>query len=534
MQKYFYPIFKLPDYYIRDYQKQELPLWVKWWLLGKAGRKLSEILTGSEFTLLNTVSRKFKIFELSGRTEQEQLEGKNLIAPSYLINGTFITGDVIRNNSGYVETDNTKYRTIRIPNLKAGTYTLSINWNYTARLLRIYKDGVVETIPADANTYTFTTTTDGIFGITFRKTDSTNFNDSDFLVQVELGSIATSYEPYCGGIPSPNPDYPQQIKNVTGNSNVKIQNKNLAIKNIGLGSYGGSVTSTTIHEYTGREYSLLPIKPNTQYTISREKTTSTNFRYFFFDKQPVLTETISIDGGYINDTSASVTFTTPVNAKWLFVQWSGDTTNYSAGTVQIEQGSTATSYVPHQEQNYPFTFAEGQRAMQGTTLEDDGINQKRKQRVLNGTETGWMQNSYATKENTVGFYILLNNIALKNTGELGYLCDKFMALPASNWSADIQGVVQMNDKTLLFKINKSSLITENVAGFKTWLSSNNITVEYTLETEEIIPYNETQEAQYNAMKNVKTYKDETYITSESDELAPELKIQYWKERGSEE
>ena len=29
------------------------------------------------------------------------------------------------------------------------------------------------------------------------------------------------------GIPSPNPEYPQQIKNVTGNANVKIQNKNL-------------------------------------------------------------------------------------------------------------------------------------------------------------------------------------------------------------------------------------------------------------------------------------------------------------------
>lgn len=32
--------------------------------------------------------------------------------------------------------------------------------------------------------------------------------------QLELGSTATSYEPYVGGIPSPNPDYPQEITSV--------------------------------------------------------------------------------------------------------------------------------------------------------------------------------------------------------------------------------------------------------------------------------------------------------------------------------
>lgn len=33
-------------------------------------------------------------------------------------------------------------------------------------------------------------------------------------IQLEKGSIATSYEPYTGGKPSPSPDYPQEIKNV--------------------------------------------------------------------------------------------------------------------------------------------------------------------------------------------------------------------------------------------------------------------------------------------------------------------------------
>lgn len=97
MNKYFYPIFKLPTFYERDYVKEELPLWVKWWLLGKAGRKLSEILTGSEFTLLHTLNRKFKILQIKGNTEQEQLSGKNLLDGANPTGANFATATMIGN-----------------------------------------------------------------------------------------------------------------------------------------------------------------------------------------------------------------------------------------------------------------------------------------------------------------------------------------------------------------------------------------------------------------------------------------------------
>ena len=50
-------------------------------------------------------------------------------------------------------------------------------------------------------------------------------------IQVEKGSEATSYEPYTGGIPSPSPDYPQEIKRVV-NPVIKVCEANiLNIKN---------------------------------------------------------------------------------------------------------------------------------------------------------------------------------------------------------------------------------------------------------------------------------------------------------------
>ena len=48
-------------------------------------------------------------------------------------------------------------------------------------------------------------------------------------LQLELGSVATSYEPYTGGKPSPSPEYPQDIVSVggSGSINVEITGKNL-------------------------------------------------------------------------------------------------------------------------------------------------------------------------------------------------------------------------------------------------------------------------------------------------------------------
>ena len=44
--------------------------------------------------------------------------------------------------------------------------------------------------------------------------------------QIEIGSTKTDFEPYTGGIPSPNPDYPQEIKAVV-NPKVVVRGKNL-------------------------------------------------------------------------------------------------------------------------------------------------------------------------------------------------------------------------------------------------------------------------------------------------------------------
>lgn len=60
--------------------------------------------------------------------------------------------------------------------------------------------------------------------VCFIVTGGKTYDISNILIQIEKGSVATSYEPYTGGIPSPNPSYPQEIKSVV-NPIVKLSNE---------------------------------------------------------------------------------------------------------------------------------------------------------------------------------------------------------------------------------------------------------------------------------------------------------------------
>ena len=56
-----------------------------------------------------------------------------------------------------------------------------------------------------------------------------NNSQVEYFVQIEKGSTATKYEPYTGGKPSPNPDYPQKISSING-VNLKISNGSKELK----------------------------------------------------------------------------------------------------------------------------------------------------------------------------------------------------------------------------------------------------------------------------------------------------------------
>ena len=77
-------------------------------------------------------------------------------------------------------------------------------------------------------------------------------------IQMEEGSVSTPYEPYTGGQPSPNPDYPQEVEVVEGynlfkfgNNTVTSKGRTYILENGELKATGISTGENTINLVTG-------------------------------------------------------------------------------------------------------------------------------------------------------------------------------------------------------------------------------------------------------------------------------------------
>lgn len=158
--------------------------------------------------------------KLDGDTYQQSYEGKNLWSATTLVNGyyAFANGELATGNSRYVTS-------LEKIDVTAGeTYTISADKgagvsgsgcvffdDTTFVSSAINPSGGSFTVPSGANKMAF-----NFFNtVELAPSEVTH-------IQLEKGISATTYEPYVGGVPSPNPDYPQDIKVVTGENVVKI------------------------------------------------------------------------------------------------------------------------------------------------------------------------------------------------------------------------------------------------------------------------------------------------------------------------
>lgn len=504
------------------------------------GACLSVEGTGTDITLNNTAKGRLLKNELSGRTEQEQLTGKNILnatAESYTLPATSTTYQAIvtQANKPYLEAGTKYYISYNIENASTSntrsTPRLYLNSEYVQ-----YASTNVN-LTAGRKVWEFTPSVSGNYELQYW------LQGSDVAVTVSQFMISTSsdttYEPYCGGIPSSNPDYPQPIKNVTGNANVKIQNKNLANINEILSQSGYvsvQIINDTIKIYNNNNpvgytplsiklQQLCPLLKVGDIVILSFKTTSN-----MSNKNAIYLEGANIL--WNKETTKTITQSMLDSTVALY---GGNNETAVISEFQIEQGSTATSYVPHQEQNLPFTFAEGQRAMQGTTLQDNGIHNKRKQVVLDGTED-WSKGS----SNNVMYADLFDKTYFEKIKGVNVICSHFIFGGTANNATE--AFDKGNNK---ITINKQSggqkngvryyFRNDNIQTLADWITfvTNQyqnrtpitLEVEFIDNFEEIIPYNETQQAQYDAKKQARSYDDITYITSTSDELGFNMNVE---------
>lgn len=234
-----------------------------------ADKKITKFYASSqgESTLNDSDNGKMQDMMLYGKSEQKQYSGKNLLN---LRLGKSGTGDGVtftRNADGSYRMEGTATGISGNVWFLGGFYQQITDKNTLFILepgMYVIKDCVLfsSTIKF-VNTVTIETRT-SITGVRNNYMNTGATYNTTVYPRVFAGDTDTGWEPYVGGIPSPNPDYPQEIKSVV-NPTVKVTGKNLlkpilqtttvngvTCTNNGDGTYtlNGTATNVTVFEVT--------------------------------------------------------------------------------------------------------------------------------------------------------------------------------------------------------------------------------------------------------------------------------------------
>ena len=481
--------------------------------------------SGSTLTLNNTIETKLDSVELLGDTTQQTYTGKNIfcVANTKSLNGVSLTHNPDGSFSLSGETSSTKAEfSIRVPFTPMGgvpgesvTYTTSVNKEFpeglqvfiSARSSSAWVQDLIQMNKSYGTSRTQTKTLASnmsLLDCIIRVEPNTAIEFSNVKVQVEKSSSPTTFEPYVGGYPAPNPDYPQDIHVVTGEQTVTVTGKNL-INDIEVHNYvnsSGTVSSGT--QYLGIT-NYIPCTPNTEYAISFEHETNDLNLYVGYKDS---------NGDFITRTGYGTarTFTTPNNATSMFFYLTKTgATPTIGGYVQLEYGSTATPYQPYQAQSYTVNLGSIELCKIGTYQDyiyksgDDWYLHKEVSKiVLDGSGT-W--DTYQTTFRTR----ILDAIGQDNQTVVGpVLSNNFSAVSYSDAiNANVSYGVSLRS-TVASGVAFRDKDCADLDAFKTWLNSNNTSVYYALATPTGTKITDnTLIGQLNALAGASSYLDTT-------------------------
>lgn len=336
---------------------------------------------GTNLALENTAEAPFNTLDLKGNTSQQTYMGKNLLnlgpKSDGGVAGAITNGSTITVTGTALATDGRSVAELQTT-LQAGTYTLTIDHaaTHVINLTVNTSDGnVAFRLAAGETSITRTLASASTGGNVFWAITQGQAYNETFKLQLVAGATADyNYEPYVGGVPAPNPDYPQAVKVVTGENVVKVTGKNILkpSENLHASRNGltnvvnddGSITTSgkpTVN-WNAIVYPTVDITDRLEdgatYTLSQQvKTNKLYLQVNVRNKNTGTTQYIALD----NATSASFTVDKSLYTYYYIIQspqmttWGDDAltiTNY----YQLEKSSQATDWEAYQEQSYPISL----------------------------------------------------------------------------------------------------------------------------------------------------------------------------------
>ena len=306
-----------------------------------------------------------------GKSEQKQYSGKNLLNPTL---GTTTQNGVTCTNNG----DGTY--TLNGTATATGIFTLHSNIDFTGQMRLCGGTSLVSLQYSNSSNFAYE---DKGAGIIIEHFDSVTYPNASFNILIKINDVYNNalvkpmittdltatyddFEPYTGGIPSPNPDYPQEIKSVV-NPTVKVCGKNLidtgeikAFRNVTISN--GTVKQATADKRTELQWKIMQydLKNNILETNSSNILQSgTRFGVVFTAKEKVKRIVFGLNGLKI-DTTVAISVDLKVGAKYII---SCNLLNSTQGSIEwndmmLEEGTTIAAYEPYHEQTVtlPYTL----------------------------------------------------------------------------------------------------------------------------------------------------------------------------------
>lgn len=340
----------LPDHPITR-KEHYLAAWAE-----KSGFEDVDVTGKPPLTLENAIGEPLKGLKLYGKSKQVTTTGAQLLDYDNLMpDMAYGIDGALQSNKGYASSQLIKV-TGNSP------YTISGLSNIAVIILQYSSEKVLLSRKPSNTNGTYTTLEDTCYiGLTFYANVTVDMLKNAML---NAGSTPLPWEPYTGGLPSPSPDYPQEIESAGsyGKIGIEVQGKNL----INADEYYSQFKQSD-GTYKAKTVTLNSIKISLSEFVGKKITlsvkltvgTNTTAVYLIY----IGSERNRINGSAVTSglTGKSTLTVTPVsNTDYFVITYSNGNGDVAFSELQLELGSVTTSYEPyHEPQSMSITTPNG-------------------------------------------------------------------------------------------------------------------------------------------------------------------------------
>lgn len=334
---------------------------------------------------------------------------------------------------------------------------------------------------------------------------------------------------------TPTPTTPVEVKVVSGDNTIKVEGKNLfdgIVETINGYSYSNGVLTCTS---TGVARANYFVAEEESYTFSFASTQASARWYV---------EEFDSNFNQLRSTPkyGTTSFTIGSDAKYFRPVFNlGSTASFpvTITDIQLEKGSTATTYEPYQSQSYNVNLGSLELCKIGNYQDyfykDSGKWYKHSEIgkvVLDGSET-WTTNTTSSAGGTL-FNLEKSDISqLPNSTTTGTVFSNNFSptTPSAIWANLINGITNLNGANFI-RIRCVDITT--LDAFKTWLGTHNTIVYYVLATPTYTEIEDTNLiSQLNTLQNAMSYKGQTNVSQVNDDEAFILDIKALEDGSNE-